>query len=96
MRTALVWEAPDAGRQGNNMRPGGRRNLLVYTKPLRLFQARDLVQGDSTRVSGNTSQRESMPLASSGFFTPLSSAFWAATFASAFLPLYSSTFARFR
>ena len=44
MRTALVWEAPDAVRRGDNMGPEGRMNHLVYTNPLRLFQAGMLVQ----------------------------------------------------
>lgn len=71
MRTALVWGAPGTVRRGDSMRLEGRRNLLVYTNRLHLFQAQRLMQ----TIPGGRSQRARRAFASSGFFRPLSSAF---------------------
>ena len=78
--------------------PGRQHATRGPQEPPSLYQSPALVP---SKKFGQTkmrckSQRDRMFLASSGFLTPLSSAFWAAALASAFFPLYSSTLARLR
>ena len=66
---------PDPGTGATTCGAERRRNHLVYTNPLRLFQARIMVQASFGHPVPTFAQRARIFLASSGFFRPLSSAF---------------------